>query len=90
MKSWDFGLNISAGPQIGYLLSCTRTTHGKNRSCEDDYQNIQVEVQGDIQYIYGDLVGLDFKWVQSVLPVESKGGRQIFQSLGSIGVSYLF
>jgi hypothetical protein len=90
MKSWDFGLNISAGPQVSYLANCIKTVEGKEESCSDSYQIYQLDGQLDAMFFIMEPLAIDVKYVQTLLPSDEDGEEQSLLSTVSIGLYYIF
>ena len=91
MKNWDFGMNFYAGPQVSYLLSCTKSFYDDGDiACSDDYKTFQLDAQMTFMLFIADPFAIDFKYVQTLMPFDKKGEKHILSAFGSIGVLYEF
>ncbi len=90
MKSWDLGVAISTGPQISYLGTCSRDIQAKSTSCLDDYKIFQFDAQVSLMVFIVEPLAIDLKYVQTLLPFDKNGEKQILHNYASLGLFYVF
>lgn len=90
MQAWDFGMALSAGPQVSYMANCIRTIDGKDFSCVEDYKIYQLDAQFGIMVFAMEPIAVDITYAQTVLPFDKDGESKTMLGSLTLGISYLF
>lgn len=81
---------LFAGPQVSYLVSCSKTINNDSRACDSEFSPFQAEAQAKFMYFLHDSFTLDVKYVQSFLPADSFTQLHIYTYIINAGFSLVF
>lgn len=89
-RHFDGDIFLMAGPQLSYLVACTKSYASTQVACDEEYSPFQAEAQVRLMFFIVEPLAIDLKYVQGFLPADANGVLKTFAYTGTIGLLYIF
>ncbi len=89
-RHFDGDIFLMAGPQLTYLVGCTKNYASTQVACDEEYSPFQADAQVRLMFFIIEPLAIDFKYVQGFLPADANGTLKSYAYTGTIGLLYLF